>query len=163
LWRLQHGELPDSLNPAVFWVLIGTNDLGTMECSAENVVVGNIRVVEEILMRKPSATVVINGILPRSNPYNMEGSAYALSSNSTSNGLKPVLQIYIDIVNAALEKYAENRDRVEYFSTDVFWADSDPKSLQLNETLMPDFLHPNALGYDAWAQEIVKKLDTIMI
>ena len=124
---------------------------------------GNIRVVEEILMRKPSAAVVINGILPRSNPYNMEGSAYQLSGNDTNAGIQPVLQNYIDIVNAALEKYAENRDRVEYFSTDVFWADSDPTSLQLNETLMPDFLHPNASGYDVWAQQIVRKLDSIMI
>ena len=40
------------------------NDLGRMQCSEEVVVMGILRVVEEILTQKPTAEVVINSMLP---------------------------------------------------------------------------------------------------
>ena len=40
------------------------NDLGRMQCSEEVVVMGILRVVEEILEQKPNAQVVINSMLP---------------------------------------------------------------------------------------------------
>lgn len=40
------------------------NDLGRMQCSEEVVVIGILRVVEEILQQRPSAQVVINSMLP---------------------------------------------------------------------------------------------------
>jgi lysophospholipase L1-like esterase len=68
LWRLQHGEMPDSFNPQVWWILMGTNDLTSGGCSPEVVLLGILRLVEEIQYRKPYATVVINGILPSAVP-----------------------------------------------------------------------------------------------
>ena len=40
------------------------NDLGRMQCSEEVVVLGTLRVVEEIMSRKPDAHIVINSMLP---------------------------------------------------------------------------------------------------
>ena len=40
------------------------NDLTRMQCSEEIVVLGILRVVEEIMMRKPHAKIVINSLLP---------------------------------------------------------------------------------------------------
>mmetsp|Transcript_10344 Transcript_10344/g.23931 ORF Transcript_10344/g.23931 Transcript_10344/m.23931 type:complete len:376 (+) Transcript_10344:165-1292(+) len=64
LWRLLHGEMPDDFNPRVWWISLGMNDLGRMQCSEEVVVLGILRVVEEILHKKPEARVVINSMLP---------------------------------------------------------------------------------------------------
>lgn len=40
------------------------NDLGRMQCSEEVVVIGILRVVEEILEKRPQAQVVVNSMLP---------------------------------------------------------------------------------------------------
>jgi lysophospholipase L1-like esterase len=66
LWRLKHGEL--KLNPKVWWVTMGTNDLLSGGCSPEVVLLGILRIVEEIQWAKPDAIIVINGILPTSVP-----------------------------------------------------------------------------------------------
>jgi len=64
LWRTMHGEMPDDFNPKVWWISLGMNDLGRMQCSEEVVVIGILRVVEEIRSKKPNAKIVINSMLP---------------------------------------------------------------------------------------------------
>ncbi len=66
LWRLKHGEI--NLNPKVWWVTMGTNDLLSGGCSPEVVLLGILRIVEEIQWAKPDAIIVINGILPTAVP-----------------------------------------------------------------------------------------------
>ena len=51
------------------------NDLGRMQCSEEVVVMGILRVVEEILTRKPGAKIVINSMLPMAD---LRGGVYPL-------------------------------------------------------------------------------------
>jgi len=67
LWRLQHDEMPYDFNPKVWWLVLGMNDLTRMQCSEEIVVLGILRVVEEIRLRKPDAKIVINSLLPMVN------------------------------------------------------------------------------------------------
>ena len=64
LWRLLHGEMPAGFEPKIWWVSLGMNDLTRMQCSEEVVVLGVLRVVEEILKRRPKTRVVINSLLP---------------------------------------------------------------------------------------------------
>ena len=64
LWRLLNGEMPKDFNPKIWWLQLGLNDLGRMQCSEEVVVLGILRIVEEILEQKPTAKVVINSLLP---------------------------------------------------------------------------------------------------
>ena len=59
-----HGEMPTDFNPRVWWLVLGLNDLGRMQCSEEVVILGILRVVEEIRSRKPNAEIVINSMLP---------------------------------------------------------------------------------------------------
>lgn len=152
LWRIKNGELPEILNPSVFWLLIGTNDIGGTWCSPELVVIGIIRIVEEIRRKKPAATVVINGLLPRT----FDKGGYVAKGN------KLKISVWEDIVdiNDELKRYANYRDRVEFFETSVFFKDSTaPTSkLQIDHELMPDNLHPSAKGYLMWGKEIVVKL-----
>jgi len=64
LWRLLHGEMPDEFNPKIWWLELGLNDLGRTQCSEEVVVLGILRVVEEIMNKKPDAKIVINALFP---------------------------------------------------------------------------------------------------
>jgi hypothetical protein len=59
-----HGEMPKDFNPRVWWVSLGMNDLGRSQCSEEVVVIGILRVVEQIRLEKPDALIVINSLLP---------------------------------------------------------------------------------------------------
>ena len=68
LWRLKHGEIPDSFKPRVWWLLAGINDLTNGGCSPEVVLLGILRIVEEIQYWKPDAIIVINSILPTAVP-----------------------------------------------------------------------------------------------
>jgi len=64
LWRLLHREMPDQFNPRAWWISLGMDGLGLMWCSEGVVVMGILRVMEEILHKKPDARVVINSMLP---------------------------------------------------------------------------------------------------
>mmetsp|Transcript_10751 Transcript_10751/g.29654 ORF Transcript_10751/g.29654 Transcript_10751/m.29654 type:complete len:605 (-) Transcript_10751:57-1871(-) len=66
LWRLLHGEMTPEVNPKIWWLSLGMNDLARMQCSEEVVVMGILRVVEELLEAKPTAHVVINSLFPMS-------------------------------------------------------------------------------------------------
>ena len=64
-WRLQHGLLAaPQLQPQVFVLLIGTNDLGNGEAAA--VALAEARaLVGQLRRARPGATVVVHGVLPR--------------------------------------------------------------------------------------------------
>lgn len=65
LYRLQHGYLPNtSFDPYVWWIVIGMEDLGKWGCSEDVVVMGVLRIVEEIQKERPYAKVVINSLFP---------------------------------------------------------------------------------------------------
>jgi len=64
LWRLQNGEMPQNLNPKVWWIHIGTNDFLLHKCNQDIVFIGIIRIVREIIIQKPNTIIVINGVLP---------------------------------------------------------------------------------------------------
>lgn len=64
LYRLMHGEMEKQFDPKVWWLVLGMNDLARMRCSEEVVVIGILRVVEEILEARPNARIVLNSLLP---------------------------------------------------------------------------------------------------
>lgn len=63
LWRLQHGEV-DGLAPKAVVVLIGTNNTGWANHSAEHTKSGIDAVVAELEERLPSARILLLGLLP---------------------------------------------------------------------------------------------------
>jgi len=161
LWRMQNGELPPSLNPRVFWLLIGTNNIGVKWCSPEATLIGILRVVQEIRERKPHSTIVINGILPRS--FNTNGFTMQ-RKNATS--MKTAIWNDIVTINKQLEEYSNEHDGIEYFdSKDIFLMrhgsllDDDP---QVDRNLMPDLLHPSPLGYKKWGEKISERLGNLI-
>eukprot|EP00980_Cylindrotheca_fusiformis_P026147 scaffold15472_cov117-Cylindrotheca_fusiformis.AAC.11 len=59
-----NGEMPSGFNPKIWWLEIGMNDIGRTQCSEEVVLLGVLRIVEEILNTKEDAHIVINSLLP---------------------------------------------------------------------------------------------------
>lgn len=56
--------MPSDFNPKIWWLELGMNDLGRTQCSEEVVVLGILRIIEEIRKRKPDAEIVINSMFP---------------------------------------------------------------------------------------------------
>jgi lysophospholipase L1-like esterase len=156
LWRIQNGELPKITQAKVLWVVIGTHDLGkTHLCSPELVVIGIVRVVEELLLQTSLQTnIVVQGMFPRT--YNKDG--YLAKSSTLGTGTLSLWQD-IQVINEELKLYATYRTRVFYQRPPPLF---DDDNLQLNKTLMePDYLHLTNQGYQLWANQIVQRLKTM--
>ena len=146
LYRLREGEMPDSLQPKVWWLLIGTNDLGDY-CSQEGILVGTIQIVFEIRKKRPDATIVVNGILPR--PGNALGDLFAGKQFWRK----------ITWINDRLSCFADGQDRVEFFNATDLFLTSDGK---VDIEVMPDLLHPNGKGASIWGVAIAQKVKAII-
>ena len=187
LYRLQNGEMPDTLNPKAWWILIGTNDLG-LGCSVETIVAGNLRIVQEIRERHhyqeghtTVAPIVMNSILPRGRSALVAGNEESgqadnentnendSNNNDTSKGGPQHILISspwpsLQQVNQQLECYASITPGV-YFAnvTDTFSVVKNNGNVYINEDLFKgDYLHPNAKGYQAWLQILVQRVMELM-
>ena len=101
--------MPVNLNSPVFWILIGTNDFGNTWCTLEMVLVGILTVVQYIQSHKPHATIVVNGLLPRT--YDRDG--FLMHTNQF-------------LVNEELNKYCDTHSNFLYFdATDVLLVKDD--------------------------------------
>lgn len=142
LYRLANGEMPETLQPELWWIVIGTNDRGGDQCKNDEVIVGNIAIVQYILKQRPLATVVINSLLPRGNEE------YLYWWNDYT------------YINRALECYASGQEQVEFFNaTDLFLTSNGQG---VNKTLLPDEIHPTEYGSWKWGRAIVAKVQEIL-
>jgi lysophospholipase L1-like esterase len=149
LYRIEDGELPDHLNPKVFWILIGTNDLGADKCSAETVAAGSIRVVEELQKRRPKAQIILNSMLPR-------GAELGEDMSSSKQWHE------VQKVNQWLECYASSTEGVEFFNATPHFVVSYDQTVHQVEAYFQDSVHPSAKGSKSWAKAIVKRLEELI-
>lgn len=164
LWRLQNGEMPKKLKAKVFWLLIGTNDFlkeGLDQCSEEVVLMGIQRIVEEMMTQKPYATIVVNGLLPRSDiGRGSDGRLYQKEGKTVMDA--------IDAVNSDLKEYCDEHDNLEYFDASEIFISEDPNlgngkyAKFIPKDRMKDSLHPTADAYGFYAKAITEKLKTIL-
>ena len=172
LWRIQNGgELPDTLQSPIFWLLIGTNDLGNTWCSPDAVVLGILRNVLELRKRYPGSIIVLNALLPRS--FAKNGDPYKGKKVSSKKYLPELYSAILDI-NKTLKAYAEQHENVEYFDVNYLFfqnaVENDigiehnekKKKAVINQELMYDFLHPSPKGYDLIGDAIAEKIDTLL-
>lgn len=142
--------MPVSLKPKVWWVLIGTNDLYSGGCSVQAVLQGIIQIVMEIQRHDANAIVVVNSILPR-------------AGGGRRGGSKLASKLWQDImwINKHMECYVQADPKLDFFNaTDLFLMNNDTR--YINETLMPDMLHPSAEGSQVWGTEVVKRVKELI-
>jgi lysophospholipase L1-like esterase len=139
LWRLQHGEV-DGIAPKVAVLMIGTNNTGDRNDDPAATAAGVKAIIQELRSRLPRTKVLLLAVFPREE----QPSAYLRRLNES--------------VNAIIANYADGRH--------VFFANINPSLLNADGTLsrdiMPDLLHPNEKGYEAWARSMEPVLKKLM-
>jgi beta-glucosidase len=138
LWRLNHGEI-DGIDPTLAVVMIGTNNTGARHDPPKDTAAGIQAILSTLRTRLPDTKILLLGVFPR--------------GASTDD---PLRQVTVAI-NALIRTYADNQQ--------IFFLDLSPLFLdnqgRLSQHLMPDYLHPNKLGYQVWAdgmEDMLKRL-----
>ncbi|GAX10931.1 platelet-activating factor acetylhydrolase [Fistulifera solaris] len=160
LWHLQNGVLNvPTLQPSVWVLLIGTNDLGRWKCSKRTVLAAILHVAQYLHQQRPNATILLHGLLPRS------------EDDLDTSQLGKYWQD-IRFINRELRKFVDmHPGEWFYMDASTVFLQRAPKaignadtqgSVQLKAQYMPDGLHPNVEGYEQWApllvDAIVKRL-----
>jgi lysophospholipase L1-like esterase len=151
LWRLDHGNF-DGLKPKEIVVMIGTNNTGhqgrpqaelngaVYQCTAQQTADGVKAIIDKLEAKCPGAKILLLAIFPRG--------ANAEDKFRQQN----------EATNAIIKGFADGKK--------VFFLDINAKFLEADGTLskdiMPDLLHPNAKGYEIWADAIAPKVKELL-
>jgi beta-glucosidase len=137
LWRLEHGNI-DGIQPKLAVLMIGTNNAAASS-NSKAIAAGVEAIVAKLRAKLPQAKILILAIFPRgADP-------------------KDRLRRVNAKANEIIAKLADDKN-VYYLDIGQKFLDKDGK---LSRDIMPDLLHPNAKGYEIWAEAIepsVKKL-----
>ena len=134
LWRLEHGELDDLAETVKgVVIMIGTNNLGNPpRATAEDTAKGVECVVKSVRKKLPEAKVLLLAVFPRGmaadDPYRAQ----------------------IKTINDTIAKLDDGK-HVRYLDIGKRFLEDDGT---LPKSIMPDALHPNAKGYQIWADAI---------
>jgi lysophospholipase L1-like esterase len=136
LWRLQHGEL-EGYQARLFVIMIGTNNGGD---SAADVAKGVEAIVAEIKKKQPQAKILLLGIFPRGDKPN---------DHRAKN----------DETNKIIAKLDDGGKTLKYLDIGDKFLTADK---ELPKDIMPDALHPNAKGYQIWADAITPTVKALL-
>ena len=134
LWRLSQGQV-DGIHPKLIAIMIGTNNLGAN--TAEQIAEGIQAIVSEYRRRCPEAVILLQGIFPRSHDATHPDRAK------------------IKAINGIISKLDDGKNVIYFDFGDKFLAPDGT----LTPEVMPDFLHPNAKGYEIWADAVQPIID----
>ena len=131
LWRLQHDELAN-LQPKLVVMMIGTNNTGHRMDNPEAIAAGVSKILDELKSQIPGAKVLLLAIFPR---------------DASVNSLA---RINNQQVTDLIEQMAQQRGLLFANFNAGFLTDDGT----LTTEMMPDLLHPKALGYEVWAEQL---------
>jgi lysophospholipase L1-like esterase len=137
LWRMKNGEC-QGIKPKVVVLMIGTNNMG--HNSAPEIVEGITAIVNDFRARLPESKILLLAIFPRGEKPD-----------------DPVRKMIAD-VNREIERLDDGK-WVKYL--DIGGKFLDAKG-DLPTDVMPDFLHPNAKGYQIWADAMDPTLQAML-
>jgi lysophospholipase L1-like esterase len=163
-WHLENGMLPDHLNPKVWIILIGTNDLDRSKCSKRNTLAGILNVAYYLHERRPTAPIILHGLLPRADEFNTGDYTLGVRWKQIlwiNRELKKFCALhehwhYMQSHNLFLER---NTDTKAVVATD---ADVVDEHVVINAERMEDSLHPSVQGYRVWAPRIAERVQQII-
>ncbi|MSU23932.1 MAG: GDSL family lipase [Opitutus sp.] len=150
IWRIENGEL-DGVHPKAVVLMLGTNNTGAH--SAEEITAANKKIVELIRAKIPETKVLLLAIFPRGARKNAQG---LVTEQAIADATKRTA--VINAVNAKLAKL-DDGTHVRYLDIGERFVGQDGK---IPFAIMPDQLHPNAAGYQLWAEAIQPLLTEMM-
>ena len=143
LWRITEGKELDGYEAKCILLMIGTNNAGHFPFEEEpplDTIYGVRKILGVIAEKQPRARTILTAIFPR------------------GAGPTDARRLRNDAVNKELSKFADGKS--------VIWCDFSDKFLdsagRLSPELFPDFLHPNARGYEIWASAVIPLVDTVL-
>ena len=155
LWNLMNGELDFQESPKVVVLLLGTTNTDDRNFrtvhTAEQILDGTRAIVNLIRERHPTTKILILRIFPRGGDWQPGYAARVFHGSE---------QCVATVNKAGLltRSLADNRN--------VFWLDVNSVFRRpggsINTDLMPDLLHPNQAGADAWARAILPTVDRLL-
>jgi len=155
LWRIANGEL-DGIHPKVVILMIGTNNTGSND--AEQIAAADKKIVKEIQAKLPDTKVLLLAVFPRG-PRPPAAPKPAAPGAMPAAPAKPVSPevMAADAAKRMLIIYAVNQELAKLDDgKKVRYLDLGPKFLgadgKIPMDVMPDQLHPNAKGYQIWAE-----------
>ena len=137
LWRLENGNI-DGIQPKLAVLMIGTNNAGCG--NPQEIAAGVQAIVEKLRAKLPQMKVLRAGDLPPRGRH--ARTAFARSTR------RPM-------------RLSPNWLTTRTSSSSTSAPSSSTRTAKLPRDIMPDLLHPNAKGYEIWAEAIepsVKKL-----
>ena len=150
IWRIENGEL-DGLTPKAVVLMLGTNNTGTH--TATEIAAADKKIVEMIRAKIPGTKVLVLAVFPRGPRKDKEGK---ISETVAAEAAKRME--VIQGVNAELAKL-DDGSTVRFLDINAVFVGQDGK---IPFAIMPDQLHPNAAGYQLWAEAMQPTLTTMM-
>jgi lysophospholipase L1-like esterase len=150
IWRIENGEL-DGISPKVVVLMLGTNNTGQHD--ANEIVAADKKIISMIRAKLPQAKVLLLAIFPRGPRKNAQG----VVTDTVIAEAKKRMDI-INAANAQLAKLDDGRN-VRFLDINARFLCDDGK---IPSTIMPDQLHPNAAGYQLWADAMQPLLIEMM-
>ncbi len=139
IWRIEQGEL-DGLAPKVTVLMLGTNNTATH--TAAEIAAADRKIVRLIREKIPETKVLVLAIFPRGARKDKNGNITETAITEAAKRME-----VIDGVNAELAKLDDGRN-VRFLDIKAVFLGQDGK---IPFAIMPDQLHPNAAGYQLWA------------
>jgi beta-glucosidase len=141
IWRINHGEL-DGYEAKCVVLMIGTNNNSSNSSKPEDVAGGIEKIVNMIRVKQPKAKIVLHPIFPRGDSAQSQRHAAARERN--------------DRTNVLLKQFAEKDGK-------LVWIDFNDKLVDATgwvpKSIMPDQIHPSAVGYDIWMKALAPVID----
>jgi len=150
IWRIENGEL-NSIQPKVVVLMLGTNNTGTH--TADEIAAADQKIVGMIRAKLPEAKVIVLAIFPRGPRKNAQG---VITDEVAADAKKR--QEIIAAANVQLAKLDDGK-KVRFLDINSVFLGQDGK---IPFSIMPDQLHPNAAGYQLWAEAIQPMLTALM-
>ncbi len=138
LWRLDNGNL-EGLKPKAAVLMIGTNNSNGEDNTPEQIADGITAIVKKLRLKLPDTKILLLAIFPRSENFSAQRGKLAM-------------------INQVIRRQADGRN--------VLWVDFGHRFLNddgtMPRSLMPDYLHLSAPGYEIWAEAIEDQLSGIL-
>jgi len=141
LWRLENGNI-DGIHPKLAVVMIGTNNAPQGGNTGEEIGAGLKAIVGELREKLPETKILLLAIFPRSDKpaENDQMKDKASKANEIAASLADDKMVYFMDINSK-------------------FLDADGN---IPADIMPDHLHPNAKGYEIWAEAIEPKVAELL-
>ena len=139
IWRLQKGEV-EGIAPKLVVLMIGTNNTGHRKDKPEHTAAGIKQILVELKTRLPDSKVLLLGVFPR---------------DAQPDGQLRKINVAI---NEIIKDFADD-ERVFFKDIGEEFLDDDGV---LPKSIMGDALHPNARGYEIWAEAIEADIARLM-